>query len=126
MAIITFSIKQSQQERLEAYLKEGESLNLCAKRLLLDLIDEGLDEQLDDKASDRLSTLETIVTDLQEKIACLENDKRQKEIEENSINTHELAKILGVDRSTVSRWKAKEDPRLDGWIQNDDGKWIKH
>lgn len=125
MTVITFSIKQSQEKQLESYLQEGESLNLCAKRLLLNLIDDGLDTRLDDSQSDRLTTLETIVMELKEKIACLEDDKRHKEIEENGINTHELAKILGCDRSTISRWKAKGDPRIEGWKQRDDGKWFK-
>lgn len=44
--IITFSVNKSQQELLEHKVKGEESLNLCAKRLILKMLEEGdIEEQ---------------------------------------------------------------------------------
>jgi hypothetical protein len=176
MAVISFSVKLSQQERLEALAKEGESLNLVAKRLLLQSLDNGLDDRLPEPESDRLSELEVKLSELdsvlngladyRDRISVLEaklenltlavEEKQQSasvrighlesqinaliekklmnsDLTEPSppisdrigIDTSALAALLNVNRSTVSRWKAKNDPRLSDWQQNNDGKWIK-
>jgi hypothetical protein len=208
MAIITFSVKTSQEKLLESFLKEGESLNLCAKRLLLERLegnkDESLDENIDDSKtallSDRLTILEQkleqvladrenllmrianqqnqhledikqIYKDANDLNAKLEqenyqlqkyNDDAQRENDflesrrsgmpisdpqyvmllekrlsaleakllldrpqiDEGLTSHQLAEVLKVDRSTISRWKQKGDSRLLEW-EFKDGKWYK-
>jgi seryl-tRNA synthetase len=245
MAVISFSIKTSQEKRLEAFLKEGESLNLCAKRLLLGLLKEDEPESLDDlddlddsQAStirDRLETLEsaikqslasleervskiegenigdnigdsedrltaleqkldTVLADRDNLLVCIANQQNQhiediKQIykDANDLNTKlekenyelqkynndaqrendflearlkgvpitdpqyvqlletrigaleagylafhqvegfssaQLAQLLKCDRTTLSRWKQKGDPRLDDW-EFKDNKWYR-
>jgi uncharacterized coiled-coil protein SlyX len=173
---LQFSLSREYLDRLTDRAQKGESLGVCAKRLLIELLDSGkelpsdrlqaLEEKMtkiigenidkntdkdafDFELDDRMSDLEDKIGELTTKLenltlALAENhqgasvrighlesqinaliDKELMESDLTKLSTNELAKLLNVDRSTITRWKQKGDPRLNGWMQGDDGKWIK-
>jgi Homeodomain-like domain len=63
-----------------------------------------------------VTTLEIRLQALERQAAIAQKDRVQ------GISTAELAKTLGVNRTTISRWRQSGDPRLENW-QSIDGKW---
>jgi Homeodomain-like domain len=63
-----------------------------------------------------VTNLEIRLQALERQAAIAQKDRVQ------GISTVELAKTLGVNRTTISRWRQSGDPRLENW-QSIDGKW---
>jgi CRP-like cAMP-binding protein len=77
-----------------------------------------LEQKLEQVLADRDRLLEKRLQTIEAK---LQSDRPQID---DGLTSHQLAEVLGVDRSTISRWKQKGDPRLDAW-ELKDGKWYK-
>ncbi|GBF79589.1 hypothetical protein [Aphanothece sacrum] len=75
MPIITFSINKNQEEFLKTYVENNESLNLTAKRLLLEMLEsyELTDNARNPNWEERLTSLESTVQDLAKVLSELTN-----------------------------------------------------